>query len=449
MAHSLAQAGHQVSLLAMRIDGTYQPDDGIPDREVHAGVEIERLNSPQFFDREELARRIKAVQPDALVGATIYGSFVLAQQSPQVPFWADQFGHVMAEAQAKAHLESANWPLAHFWNLLAPVLRSADKLSVVSFRQRWAAVGELGLVGRLSAETCGYEFTSLMPCALLPDEDQPEVRTLLRGHGVPEDAFVSLWSGGYNVWSDVDTLFKAHEIAMEKDPNLHFVSTGGGIAGHDESTYARFEASVASSEFKDRYHLQGWVKADLVPSYQAEADLGVLCEIPMYEGLLGSKNRIVQWLGGGLPTLYNKVGDLGDLLDDDDLGLTFAVGAADEMAEKLLWAASHRDELAEMAARAKRYARNDLSFEATTADLVEWAESPAFAPDVDFRASIRSPGDYPLPTAPGAPEETAPVEEAEPSLPEPIPGAEIGAPRPELPQPSGLGRVLRRIFSFS
>ncbi|MEO1085704.1 MAG: hypothetical protein AAFY88_15800, partial [Acidobacteriota bacterium] len=58
----------------------------------------------------------------------------------------------------------------------------------------WAAVGELGLVGRLSAETCGYEFTSLMPCALLPDADQPKTRTILRGGEVPTDAFVSLWS---------------------------------------------------------------------------------------------------------------------------------------------------------------------------------------------------------------------------------------------------------------
>ncbi|MEO1085705.1 MAG: glycosyltransferase [Acidobacteriota bacterium] len=265
---------------------------------------------------------------------------------------------------------------------------------------------------------------------------------------MPTDAFVSLWSGGYNVWSDVDTLFRAHEIAMAKDPNLHFVSTGGGIAGHDESTYARFEASVAASKFRDRYHLQGWVKADLVPSYQAEADLGVLCEIPMYEGLLGSKNRIVQWLGGGLPVLYNKVGDLGDLLDDDELGLTFDVGAAEEMAEQLLWAASHREELAAMAERAKRYARTDLSFEATTADLLSWAASPAFAPDLSIRSSIRSPGDYPPPSAPAPPADAKPEPAAQPETAPAEPSPAIAA-RKAQPEPSGLGRALRRIFSFS
>jgi len=451
MAHSLAKAGHDVRLVAMRIDGTYEAGDGIPDRELRDGVEIERVASPEFFDRQRLTDLLARVKPDALVGATIYGSYVLAEQRPQVPFWADEFGHVMAEAQAKAHLEQANWPLAHFWNLLAPVLRRADKISVVSARQRWAAIGELGLVGRLSAETCGYDFTSLMPCALLPSA-QGETRTLLRGGAVPEDAFVTLWSGGYNVWSDVDTMFKAHEIAMAENESIHFVSTGGGIAGHDESTYARFEESIAGSEFSDRYHLQGWVRAELVPSYQAEADLGVLSEIPMYEGQLGSKNRIIQWLGGGLPVLYNTVGDLGDLLEDRDIGLTLPVGSAQEMADKLLWAASHRKELAAIAKRAEDYAREELSFEATTAELVEWAAKPFFAPDVESRKTIRGPADHSLPPALSArhPAQgrngSSQTESQVSPTRKPVLARSAGR---SMDSADGLGRTLRRIFSAS
>lgn len=474
MAHSLAQAGHEVHLVAMRIDGTYEDAQGIPDRELRAGVEIERLTAAEFFDRELIADRLARAAPDAVVGATIYGSYVLAEQRPRVPFWADQFGHVMAEAQAKAHLEGANWPLAHFWNLLAPVMRSADRVSVVSARQRWAAVGELGVVGRLNAETCGYDFTSLMPCALLPPAEEPETQTILRGNEVPEDAFVSLWSGGYNVWSDVDTLFRAHEIAMAEDESLHFVSTGGGIAGHDESTYASFEASIAASRFRDRFHLQGWVRRSLVPSYQAEADLGVLCEIPMYEGQLGSKNRVVQWLGGGLPVLYNAVGDLGDLLEHRRLGLTFPVGSAERMAEQLLWAAANREELAAMARRAEDYACEELSFEATTVELLEWAEAPSFAPDVEIRASIRAPGDYSTPRPPA--QEPAPATTTS-TKPRPAvgtngslsrrPGANgsgkhgasgaaksngasgLGPAALGAAPASGFGRALRRLFSLS
>ncbi len=405
MAYSLAKAGHEVHLLAMRIPGTYQAGDS-DGAEVRDGVHIERVSDAEFFDPGVLATRLARIEPEAVVGATMYGSHILAKSEPKVPFWADQFGHVMAEAQAKAFLEKANWPLAHFWNLLQPILMRCDRMSVVSERQRWAAVGELGLVGRLTHQNCGFELTSEMPCALVPT-DSPEVKPVLRGSVIPDDAFIVLWSGGYNVWSDVDTLFQALESAMEKEPRIHFVSTGGEIGGHDETTYRRFEEHIAASQFRERFHLQGWVRAELVPSYQAEADVGVLSEIPMYEGQLGSKNRIVQWMGCGLPVVYNRVGDLGNLLSRRELGLTFAVGDASGMADQILWAAQHPGELQETASRAESYTREELSFEATTRDLVEWAASPSYAPDWRIRGRYTGPADFPPAGTPDPPEDQA------------------------------------------
>ncbi len=400
LAHSLASSGHRVHLVALKIASGYEDTDALR-RETRDGVTIERLDDAEFFDTAALARRIEEVRPEALVGATVYGSHVLARCGAELPFWADQFGHVMAEAQAKAHLEGENWPLAHFWQLLEPVLATADKLSVVSGRQRWAAVGELGMAGRLSAETCGYELTAVIPCAVVPPRPV-STQPVLRGRQIPEDAFVVLWSGGYNVWSDVHTLFEGLEHAMADNDRVCFVSTGGEIGGHDETTYRGFERRVAGSRFRRRFHLQGWVRAELVPSYQAEADLGVLTETPIYEGRLGSKNRIVQWLGAGLPVAYNRVGDLGALLAGEELGLTFEVGDAAGLARQILWAADHPEDLERLRRRAQGYAARELSFEATTRDLVSWARRPCRAPDAGLRHGVRSPRDF-APAAPALP----------------------------------------------
>lgn len=412
MARSLAAAGHKVRLLALRIPGTYRPEQlGESGHETRDGVAIERLGEARFFDPATFAAAL-AEGPDAAVGATLYGSYVLARHAPQCPFWADQFGHVMAEAQAKALLEQADWPIAHFWNLLAPILRHADHLSVVSERQRWAAIGELGSAGRLSYINCGHELVSVQPCALIPRPPMEPGEQLLRGKVFPEDAFAVFWSGGYNVWSDVDTLFGALEAVMEKEPRLHFVSTGGEIGGHDEKTYRRFEEAVAGSRHRSRYHLLGWVDADLVPRYQAEMDLGILTEIPIYEGQLGHKNRVVQWMGGGLPVLYNRVGDLGELLDQHGgLGLTFKAGDSADLASQLAWAVGHAGELALMAERARVYTLENLTFEATTRDLVAWAAAPRHAPDAGIRRNIASPADFAPPPAtmePAPPTEAAP-----------------------------------------
>jgi glycosyltransferase involved in cell wall biosynthesis len=397
-ATGLARAGQGVDLVAMVIPGVYGPGELLA-RESRDGIEIERLGYGEFMDPAEIRRRLASLRPDAVVGATVYGSFALAQAAPELPFWADQFGHVMAEAQAKAALEGENWPLAYFWRMVQEVVRRADRLSVVSERQRYAALGELGALGRLNAETCGHELISVMPCPLLSLDDGKLGRSaagepVIRGRRTPEDAFLVLWSGGYNTWSDVGTLARGLEGAMGRNPRVHFVSTGGAIEGQDTESYARFEALVASSAFRDRFHLAGWLPSEQVPRYTAEADLGVLTEKAIYEGLLGGKNRIAQWMGAGLPVAYNRVGDLGDLLATDELGLTFPPGDGAALAEAILWAAEHPAELREMATRAKRAARERFSIEATTRELAAWAAAPQRAPDAAVRSGIESPSDF-------------------------------------------------------
>ena len=391
LASGLRAAGHPVRVLAMVIPGVYEQRE-LSREETVDGIEIRRLDGDRFFDGSTVPVGIERFAPGALVGATVYGSLALARAGTELPLWCDQFGHVMAEAQAKASLEGSNWPLARWWRMVQPVMTRADKVSVVSERQRYAAIGELGAVGRLSAETCGYEFTAVLPCGISPRQEA--VQPILRGRELPGDAFIVLWSGGFNVWSDVDTLFTGVAAAMERDPRIRFVSTGGAIDGHDAETYARFRGLVASSELRDRFHLQGWVQRELVASYLAEADLGVLTDLPIYEGLLGSKNRIIEWMAVGLPALYNRQGDLGELLDREGLGLVFPMGEAGELADRILWAASHPAELRKVAERARVKSRRDFSYEATTRELVAWAAAPARAPDAALARPLGNPLDF-------------------------------------------------------
>ncbi len=406
-AWSLARAGHEVRLIAMKIPDAYQAGEGEPVEE-REGVRVERVTDSELLHSDRVADAIRDWKPDAVAGATLYGSYALARCRPEMPFWADQFGHVMAEAQAKAALDRSNNVLAYFWRLLQPVLARADRLSVVSERQRYAAIGELGAAGRLGFETCGYEFISVIPCAQIPDEplagsidgrDGRDALDVRGGRGgrtppIPEDAFVVLWSGSYNTWSDARTVFEGLEGAMRRNPRVRFVSTGGDIPGHDERTYRELQARVAGSDLRDRFHLEGWVPAEHVQSYWQAADLGVLTEQPIYEGLLGSKNRIVQWMGYGLPVAYNRVGDLGDLLAERRLGLTFRAGDAEELTRHILWAADHPAELKETGARAREYVTRELSFQGSTTELVAWAASPALAPDAGSKDRIGSPADF-------------------------------------------------------
>jgi glycosyltransferase involved in cell wall biosynthesis len=208
---------------------------------------------------------------------------------------------------------------------------------------------------------------------------------------VPEDAFIVIWSGSYNVWSDVRTLFTAVEGAMAENPAIHFVSTGGEIHGQDETTYREFEALVERSPARQRFHLEGWVRATRVPDYWTEADLGILAERPIYEGWLGSKNRVVQWMGFGLPVLYNRVGMLGELLERQGLGLTFEAGDVAGLRERILWAARRPADLQAMAEKARSYVRASLSLVESSRPLRTWIEAPASAPDARSKHLGASP----------------------------------------------------------
>lgn len=379
LARGIASGGHEVSVLAMMIPGCY---DGaaVTRTETVEGIRIERVTEAEFQDSEAIRRRIDTYQADAVVGATIYGSHALVRSGTDLPLWADQFGHVMAEAQAKAALDGHNEVLPYFWKMVKAVDARADRFSAVSERQRLALIGELGALGRLTAATCGFEFVSVIPCAVVPDPASSVSPVPIKGQLVPEDAFVVLWSGSYNVWSDVETVFRGLEAAMAEDSRVHFVSTGGAIPGHDVKTYRELQDRIEASRFCDRFHLQGWIPASEVPGYWSAADLGVLAERPIYEGVLGSKNRIIQWLGWGLPTAYNRVGDLGDLLHDEGLGLTFEVGDWERLAERILWAARTPEDLVDLASRARRHALEELSFERTTEALRAWGTAPSRAP---------------------------------------------------------------------
>jgi glycosyltransferase involved in cell wall biosynthesis len=391
-AWSLARAGHEVRLEAMRIEDAYGSGKAT-EHEQRDGVDIHRHETARFLGGNVVARAIRDFRPDAVIGATIYGSYALARHNPKMPFWADQFGHVMAEAQAKAALDGNNRVLPYFWRMVSPTVGRADRISVVSERQRGALIGELGALGRLSYQTCGYDFTAVIPCALMPTQGQRDCKRATIP-GLNDDSFVVLWSGSYNVWSDVETLFESLETAMSADSKIHFLSTGGAIPGHDEETYAALERRIAASRHRDRYHLRGWVAADEVQAHWNAADLGVLTEHLMYEGELGSKNRVIQWLGCGLPVAYNRVGDLGELLEKRGIGLVFDRGDSRQLTERIRWAADHRDELAAIAARAKKFVEDELTFERTTAELVSWAATPQHAPDRSFADAVKSPSDF-------------------------------------------------------
>lgn len=380
-AKALALAGHDVFVVAVVGEGETAPDA------TGSEIPVAFVTEKRLFD-EALRRRLDAFAPDAVVGVTAYAASLAARLRLDAPLWADVFGDLMAEAQAKAARSGSDWSIVHFWTLMRGVLESADRFSAVSGAQAHALVGQLGLAGRLSARTAGEDLVAVIPCAAeapAASADRAKARAAL---GLPSDAFVLLSSGGVNTWCDVDTLAAGVADAMRRDPRVHLLVTGGAIPGHDEESMPRLLRGLAAAD-ATRVHLLGWIDSCRLPAVYAAADLGLHVEEKLYERELGAENRVVEWLAHGLPLATTALSETGRELVREGLAIAVKPGDAGDLAEAILRAAASPEERHETARRGAQWAASARGLEDTAAPLLRWCAAPRAARDRDGARLVR------------------------------------------------------------
>ena len=377
----LAQAGHQVQIAALRTPFVYPEETPDVLEYERDGVHIYNIEEHVFQQDPFLQELCRSYQPGALIGATIYGAAAAGRLPFDLPRWVDFHGHPMAEAQAKAALDGSDEVLPYFWAMVKDALEQADRISVSSRFQRHAVIGELGALGRLNHRTAGTELVEIVPSALEPRAFDRPTRSLLRGVKVPQEAFIVLWSGGYNVWADCDTLFLALESAMRREPRIWFVSTGGEIRGHDSSTFQAFRRRAADSRYASRFVFEGWLARAGAELYPFESDVGIILDRFLYEGLLGHRTRILEWMRYGLPAICSAQGEAAELVREAGAGWPLPLGGAETVADLLIELAVDPAAVRARGERGRGYALEHCSYQATTRSVQQWAQRPSFAPD--------------------------------------------------------------------
>jgi glycosyltransferase involved in cell wall biosynthesis len=393
----LIRNGHKICVCNYAIPSAYPQDfkslyqgKFIVKRSTESSYEFDYniLKKDDFENTGILKEILLKFDPECIVGCSFYPSFIAAKlinsvssQFKIVPFWADLFGHVMAEAQARAFVDDDDGCLFHYWHSEYNIIATADIFSSVSDRQAYALIGELGAAGRLNKYTSGYNFINTVPCGM-PAEKFVHKKSVIRGkNNISDDDFVILWTGGYNTWTDVDTLFEGLILSMEKNPKIKFVSTGGEIPEQDLKTYPRFISMIEKCKFTSNFVMNGWIAGEDVPNYFFEADIGINIDKNIYEVRLGSKSRILDWMRAGLAVLSSNVCELTEIMEREKIGYTFKSGDAKDLSEKIIYLSNHKDEAKKTGIKGKDFGKKQFSFNATTKPLQEWSWSPTFAPD--------------------------------------------------------------------
>lgn len=222
---SLLDDGHTICLCADSLstdDAQPSPCKDWPRRLVYHAIPFSHWGWAR-----ELQRAHDAFEPDCIVAVCccLYATRLRTNK----PIWMDIYGDPLTIIQAGCYRARSDRGIPTSIAFFRQVLQKGDVFSVCSTAQKHALVGELAMAGRLNWRSFGYEFVQVV----LPGAPQMEVhtvrqreRSLLAHYGVGKDDFVVLWCGGYNTWTDVETLFDALEWAMADEPRVHYVSVG-------------------------------------------------------------------------------------------------------------------------------------------------------------------------------------------------------------------------------
>lgn len=339
-------------------------------------------------------REHDSFKPDCVVAVNFSHTLYATKLRTQAPIWMDLYGDQATIMQAAAYRAGSDRGIETVLGFVADVLKTGDVFSTCGLPQKHALIGQLSMIGRLTRHAFGYEFAHpIQPGA--PPRREPVARGVKRQllspsqTGIADDDWVLLWCGGYNTWTDVDTLFQALEHAMARTPKLHYVSVGANTYEAPNNVYARLGAMIERSPHRARYHLLGWRPWQEIAGFYRESDAGINIDAFHYETLYGTRTRLVDMIGAGLPVITTLGPELAEILAAENAALTFKIGDWRGLVDHIVTLAGDRAQTQAMSAAAQACAAGRLSFDATTQVLRDWVRAPQAAPDKLHRATLR------------------------------------------------------------
>jgi hypothetical protein len=380
----LIDDGHQIHLCA-----------GVRGEPIPTGFDMPKAwqdqvtYDPILFGESGWQKQMQAAhdtfQPDCVVAVNFSHCLYASRLQTDRPIWMDIYGDMVTIMQASNFRSQSDRGMGTTLGFLRNILQTGDAFSGCGEPQKHITVGELAMSGRLNHRTFGFEFAHVVLPGSPPMDGRIDVgrngRNWLSQFGVGQDDFVVLWCGGYNTWTDVDTLFTALETSMAADKRVHYVSVGASTYGSPDNVYEQLLTKIEHSSHKENYHMLGWRPWSEIMDFYRESDVGLNIDALHYETIYGTRTRLVEMIAAGLPVVTSLGSELSYLLRDADVALAFEVGDAQGLSKQILTLSRNEEKRCDMANGAYRYAANDLSFYETTAPLRKWVSDPQNAPD--------------------------------------------------------------------
>jgi glycosyltransferase involved in cell wall biosynthesis len=168
---------------------------------------------------------------------------------------------------------------------------------------------------------------------------------------IEKDEIVAGFVGTFGPWHGVLTLADAIKL-LPQDPKLKFLLVGAG------SLLGDLRSILKEEEECGRVIFTGPVKHEEVPALLDACDILVAPHIPLTDGsqFFGSPTKLFEYMAMGKGIVASRLGQIGDVLVDEETALLVAPGDAGELAAAIVRLAQSREMRQRLGANARQVA---------------------------------------------------------------------------------------------
>jgi glycosyltransferase involved in cell wall biosynthesis len=152
-----------------------------------------------------------------------------------------------------------------------------------------------------------------------------------RGLGLASSDQVIGFVGTFGPWHGAPVLAEAFAAVAASAPDARLLLVGDGIER------LAVEEILTRHDLTERSILTGKVPADEVPSLLDACDVLASPHVPLPEGeeFFGSPTKLFEYMAAAKPIVASRLGQIGDVLEDDCTGLLVTPGSVDELAQAI------------------------------------------------------------------------------------------------------------------
>jgi glycosyltransferase involved in cell wall biosynthesis len=173
-----------------------------------------------------------------------------------------------------------------------------------------------------------------------------------------QDEFVILHLRSWEPVYGVDVFASAFVRAAQQRPELRlFLLGNGSMAG---------KLRQILMPVLDKVQFVGQVSQEKLPAYYQASDLYISASHSD-----GSSVSLMEALASGMPVLVSDIPGNKEWITEGEQGWLFVDGDSEDLAEKLVWAASHREELPEFGRKARLLAEERADWTRNFEKLLE------------------------------------------------------------------------------